>query len=63
MAAYFSPGELMPRRTRLTTAKGKIIDVTRWAERQGLFNVAADLREALAPLPEPPPKQAGRRDR
>jgi hypothetical protein len=63
MKANFSPGEPMPRRAKATTAKGKIVDVTRWAERQGFFNVAAELREALALLPEPTPKRAGRRAR
>ena len=53
----------MPRRARATTAKGKIIDVIRRAERQGFFNIAAELREALALIPEPTPKRAGRRAR
>lgn len=51
----------MPRRAKPTTAKGKIIDVIRWAERQGFFNIAVELREAIALLPEPTPKRAGRR--
>ena len=38
----------MPRRARPTTAVGKITDVIRWADRQGLHNIAAELREVLA---------------
>ncbi len=52
----------MPRRARPTTAKGKITDVIRWAERQGFFNIATELREALALIPEPTLKQPRRHD-
>ena len=34
------------------TAKQRIADVIRWAERQGFFNIAADLRAALADMPD-----------
>jgi len=52
----------MPRRARPMTAKGKIIDFIRWAERQGFVNIATELREALALIPDPTLKQARRRD-
>lgn len=32
------------------TAKQKIADVIRWAERQGFFNIAEELRSALADI-------------
>jgi hypothetical protein len=34
------------------TAKQRIADVLRWAERQGFFNIAEELRIALATMPD-----------
>jgi hypothetical protein len=34
------------------TARERIADVIRWADRQGFYNIAADLRHALALLPD-----------
>ena len=53
----------MPRRARPTTAAGKIADVIRWADRQGLHNVAAELREALTLLSRPGSSGATARQR
>ena len=53
----------MPKRARPTTAEGKIADVMRWADRHGLHNIAAELREALALVPPPEPTAIRRRRR
>jgi hypothetical protein len=47
----------MPRRAEPKTARDRIARVIAWAEQQGFKNIAADLREALALLPEPAAKQ------
>lgn len=50
----------MPRPSMIPTARGKIINVVLWAEREGYMHVAAALRTALALLPaeEIPPHPA-----
>jgi hypothetical protein len=45
----------MTRRREPETAREKIADVARWADQQGLHNIAAQLRSALSLLPEDPP--------
>jgi|HubBroStandDraft_6_1064221.scaffolds.fasta_scaffold6961805_1 hypothetical protein len=40
----------MPRQPRILTPEQRIARVAKWAERQGLMNVAAELREALVEL-------------
>jgi hypothetical protein len=40
----------MPRQPKNPTPEQRIARVVKWAERQGLMNVAADLREALVEL-------------
>jgi hypothetical protein len=42
----------MPRRAKPTTAHEKIASVIQLADRQGFKNIATELREALALLPE-----------
>ena len=44
----------MPRRKNPDdrTARERIADVIRWADRQGFYNIADDLRHALALLPD-----------
>jgi hypothetical protein len=39
-------------RTQTQTAKQKLADVIRWAERQGFLNVAEELRSILAAMPD-----------
>jgi hypothetical protein len=34
------------------TAKKRLADVIRWAEQQGFFNIAEELRSALAEMPD-----------
>jgi hypothetical protein len=34
------------------TAKKRLADVIRWAERQGFFNIAEELRNILAEMPD-----------
>ena len=47
----------MPRRAEPKTARDRIARVIAWAEQKGFTNIAADLREALALLPEPSAEQ------
>jgi len=47
-------GATMARRRMLTTAREKILSVIRWADQQKFQNVAAELRDALAELPDEP---------
>jgi hypothetical protein len=42
----------MPKGRKKKNAKQKIADVIKWAERQGFHNIAAELRAALAELPD-----------
>jgi hypothetical protein len=44
----------MTRRRTSVTAREKIADVIRWADRQGLHNIAAELRSALTLMGDEP---------
>jgi hypothetical protein len=50
----------MTRRRRPVTPQEKIADVIQWADRQGLRNIAAELRSALDLLPIEARAAAGR---
>jgi hypothetical protein len=51
----------MARRRKPVTAREKILSVIRWADQQEFHNVAAELRDALARLPDDGPAPRGAR--